>query len=76
MWDIWLWPMIVVTLIMIAICVAGVRKTHRALQLNEKDEIPEAAAEHPYTTNPLLWIIAVATVFTFIVIFYYWASSY
>ncbi|WP_301108154.1 hypothetical protein [Sporosarcina sp.] len=76
MFDIWLWPMVFVSAIMLAICLAGLRKSSRALQLNEKDQIPETAANHPFTMNPLLWIILVASVFTFIVIFYYWASFY
>lgn len=76
MWDIWLWPMVIVTVIMLAIGAAGVRKTTRSFQLNEKNRIPDAAAEHPYAMNPLLWIIIVAAAFIFLVIFYYWASFY
>lgn len=76
MFDIWLWPMVFVSAIMLAICLAGLRKSSRALQLSERDQIPNAAANHPFTMNPLLWIIFVASVFTFIVIFYYWASFY
>ncbi|ARD49144.1 hypothetical protein [Sporosarcina sp. P33] len=74
MWDVWIWPMVIVTVIMIAICIAGVRKSSRSFQLNEKNEIPDAIAENPYTMNPLLWIILVVSFFIFIVIFYYWAS--
>ncbi|WP_153731956.1 hypothetical protein [Sporosarcina obsidiansis] len=76
MWDIWVWPMVFATAIMLWICLAGLRKSRRSFQLNEHDKIPETAAEHPFSMNPLLWIILVSTVFTFIVIFYYWASSY
>ncbi|EGQ27120.1 hypothetical protein ABZ756_06835 [Mammaliicoccus sciuri] len=75
MWDIWLWPMIFVSAIMLWICLAAVRKSSRSLQLNEKDQIPETVAEHPYTINPILWIILIATFFALFVIFYYWASS-
>ncbi|PID22489.1 hypothetical protein CSV61_02260 [Sporosarcina sp. P3] len=76
MWDFWLWPMVFVSAIMLGIGLAGARKTSRSFQLNEKNKIPDIAAEHPYAMNPLLWIIMVASAFIFIVIFYYWASFY
>ncbi|PIC81537.1 hypothetical protein CSV75_07130 [Sporosarcina sp. P18a] len=76
MWDIWLWPMVFVTVIMLGIGIAGVGKMSRAFQLNEKDRIPNVVAKHPFTMNPLLWIIIIASVFIFIIIFYYWASFY
>lgn len=76
MWDMWLWPMVIVTVIMVGICAAGIRKSRRSFQLNAKNQIPDMAAEHPFTMNPLLWIILIASFFIFIVIFYYWASFY
>lgn len=76
MWDIWVGPMAAVIILMLAICAAGIKRFKRSAQLHEDDYIPEAAAEHPFALNPLLWIIAVASFFTFIVIFYYWASFY
>ncbi|WP_158232719.1 hypothetical protein [Sporosarcina sp. P17b] len=68
--------MIIVTVVMLGIGIAGVRKTSRSFQLNEKNKIPDTAAEHPYAMNPLLWIIIIASAFIFIIVFYYWASFY
>ncbi|MDV6376870.1 hypothetical protein ORD22_01145 [Sporosarcina sp. GW1-11] len=76
MWDIWLWPMVIALGIMVLIGVAGIEKYSKSLRLNETDRIPETAAEHPFTMNPLLWIIVIASFFIIIVIFYYWASFY
>ncbi|PIC64373.1 hypothetical protein CSV79_07030 [Sporosarcina sp. P13] len=76
MWDIWLWPMVITSGIMILVCIAGIRKSNQSMQLSETNRIPETAAEHPFTMNPLLWIILIASFFIFIVIFYYWASFY
>ncbi|AXH98553.1 hypothetical protein DV702_01800 [Sporosarcina sp. PTS2304] len=76
MWDIWLWPMVIAFGVMVWICIAGIRKTSKSFQLNVTNRIPETAADHPFTMNPLLWIIFVASLFIFIVIFYYWASFY
>lgn len=76
MLDIWTTPLVIVVSIMVLIGLAGIRKSSRSFQLNEKNQIPNIAAEHPFMMNPLLWIIVVATVFILAVIFYYWASFY
>jgi hypothetical protein len=39
-------------------------------------QVPEAIEEHPYTLNPIFWVILVATFFIGIVIFYYATSFY
>ncbi|WP_172369847.1 hypothetical protein [Sporosarcina jiandibaonis] len=71
--DIWTIPFIVVVIIIIAICIATVKKTSRAVGiLNEKDAaIPKAVEDHPFTLNPIFWIILVASMFIGIMILYY-----
>jgi hypothetical protein len=47
-----------------------------ATSFEEQDHrIPKAVEEHPFTMNPVIWIIAVAALFILFVIFFYWASS-
>lgn len=79
MWDVWVWPLAVVTAIIVWISVKSVVRTRKSMQfeLNEQDApIPDAIEDHPFTLNPILWVILIATIFSFIVIFYYWASSF
>lgn len=75
--DIWIVPMIIVVAIICAIGLASARKMHRTdAAVNGQDSaIPKAIEEHPFTLNPIIWVIAVAGIFMFIVIFYYAASS-
>jgi hypothetical protein len=75
--DIWTIPFIIVVIIIITICILAFKKTSRAVGiLNEKNaEIPEAVEDHPFTLNPILWIILVAALFVGIIILYY-AFSY
>ncbi|BAQ10346.1 hypothetical protein OXB_1875 [Bacillus sp. OxB-1] len=77
--DIWSIPLAIVVLIITAITIWSVRKW-RSFDpvVNGKDSpIPEAIEEHPYTLNPIFWVILVAVFFIGIVIFYYaFSSSY
>ncbi|WP_318615974.1 hypothetical protein [Sporosarcina sp. YIM B06819] len=75
--DIWTVPMIIIITIICAIGLASVRKWHRVDPVvdGEDSAIPEAIEEHPFTLNPIIWVILVALMFMFIVIFYYAASS-
>ena len=76
--DIWIVPMIIVVAIICTIGLASARKMHRAdASVNGQDSaIPKAIEEHPFTLNPIIWVIAVAAIFIFIVIFYYATSSF
>ncbi|KXH79822.1 hypothetical protein [Sporosarcina sp. HYO08] len=76
--DIWTIPLIIVILIITLISVLSVRKGHKAklLAKGRDGEIPEPIEDHPFTLNPIIWVMLVATMFAFIVIFYYWASSF
>ncbi|QUW21720.1 hypothetical protein JSQ81_18370 [Sporosarcina sp. Marseille-Q4063] len=71
--DIWTIPFIIVVIIISTICILSVQKSSRAVGiLNEKDAaMPEAIEDHPFTLNPIFWIILVATLFVGIIIFYY-----
>lgn len=75
--DIWIVPMIIVVAIICTIALVSARKMHRAnASVNGQDSaIPKAIEEHPFTLNPIIWVIAVAAIFIFIVIFYYATSS-
>ncbi|MCM3710103.1 hypothetical protein [Sporosarcina luteola] len=37
--------------------------------------IEEAVEDHPFSLNPIIWVIGVAALFILFVIFFYWASS-
>lgn len=71
--DIWLWPTIAVSLLILAIGLASFRRLDRTVADTEngEDRISDEVRDHPFTLNPLLVVIAVATVFIGIVIFYY-----
>lgn len=75
--DIWIVPMIIVGVIICTIALASARKFHRAdVLVNGQDSpIPKVIEEHPFTLNPIIWVIGVAAIFMFIVIFYYATSS-
>ena len=75
--DIWKVPLIVVTVIICLISIVAVRKSSKEVSVVKgQEEINEAIKEHPFTLNPILWIILVAAVFMGIVIVYYAASFY
>jgi len=41
----------------------------------QENLIPDPIEEHPFTLNPIIWVVLVAVFFIGIVIFYYAASS-
>lgn len=72
---VWTTPLIIVTGILAWITIASIRKTSKLSSLTSgRDEISETVEEHPFTLNPIIWIILVATVFIGIVIVYYAAN--
>lgn len=77
MMDIWLIPVVIVIAISAFIAVKSVRNWNSpVVRLNEQDQrIPEAIEDHPFTVNPIIWIIAIVSLFVLFIIFYYWASS-
>lgn len=73
--SVWIMPLIIVTFILSWITIASIRKTTKLSSLTSgRDEISETVEEHPFTVNPIIWIILVATVFVGIVITYYAAN--
>ncbi|MFC7363616.1 MULTISPECIES: hypothetical protein [Bhargavaea] len=71
--DVWLWPTIAVSLLIIAIGLASFRRMDRTVAQTEngEDQIADEVRDHPYALNPILIVIAVATIFIGAVIFYY-----
>ena len=71
--DIWLWPTIAVSLLILAIGLASFRRMDRTVAETEdgEDMIADEVRDHPLTLNPILIVIAVATVFIGVVIVYY-----
>lgn len=75
--GIWTVPLIIVIVIICLISIVAVRKTPKENQVVEgRAETREVIEDHPFTLNPILWVILVATVFIGIVIVYYAASFY
>ena len=75
--DIWTGPLIVVIVIICLISIVAVQKTSRKVPaVKGRAEIKEVIEDHPFTLNPILWIILVAVAFMGIVIVYYAASFY
>ena len=75
--DIWTGPLIIVIVIICSISIAAVRKSSREVPVVEgRAETKEVIEEHPFTLNPILWIILVAAAFMGIVIVYYATSFY
>lgn len=73
--DIWTGPLIFVIVIICLISIFAVRKSSRGAPEKEgRSEINSAIVEHPFTLNPLLWIILIAVTFMGIVITYYATS--
>lgn len=77
MMDIWTIPVVIIIAIIAVISWKSVRNWNApVVRLNEEDQrIPEAIEDHPFTVNPIIWVIGIAALFILSVIFYYWASS-
>ncbi len=76
MLDVWTVPLILVVLIICVIGITAVLKWNKAvIVIGEDGPIPAEIEEHPFTLNPIIWVVLVATFFIGIVIFYYAASS-
>lgn len=70
--GIWTGPLIIVAVTISLISIAAIRKSSKMASLVDgRDEIAEAIEEHPFTLNPIIWVIMVAVIFIGIVIFYY-----
>lgn len=70
--TIWIMPFIIVAAIVLWITIYGIRKTSKVnVLVDGRDEISETIQEHPFTLNPIIWVILVATIFIGIVIAYY-----
>ncbi|MDN4608946.1 hypothetical protein P5G49_15905 [Sporosarcina sp. F6_3S_P_2] len=73
---IWIVPLAIVFIIIGIIGWRAVRVWDTAVVLNEKDQrVADAVEDHPFTLNPIIWVIGVAALFILFVIFFYWASS-
>ncbi|MBO0601431.1 hypothetical protein I2483_07135 [Sporosarcina sp. E16_3] len=76
--DVWTVPLITVVLIICIIGFISVKKWNKAPVVavdGQNDQISGPIEEHPFTLNPIIWIVLVAVLFIGIVIFYYAASS-
>lgn len=70
--TVWITPLFIVTFLLVWITISSIRKTSKLMSLTKgRDEISETVEEHPFTVNPIIWIILIATVFMGIVIAYY-----
>ncbi len=78
MFDIWAIPIGVVVALIVIIGVLSIRKKpdyNPEGVLNRQDRsVAKPIEDHPFTLNPILWVILLAALFAVIVIFYYWAS--
>ena len=76
--GIWTWPLLGVIFI---ICAIGFVMTRRIMVFERKrgqtndTPIPVAVKDHPFTLNPILWVLVAALVFVSILIGYYYATS-
>lgn len=69
---VWIIPFIFVIGIVSWITIASIQKSSKLTSITTgKDEIAQEIEEHPFTLNPIIWIILVATIFIGIVIVYY-----
>lgn len=75
--DVWTVPFIIVVLVICIISFIAVKKWNKATVVvdGQDDQISGPIEEHPFTLNPIIWIVLVAVFFIGIVIFYYAASS-
>ncbi len=78
MFDIWMIPIAVVIAVIVLIGLFSVLKKpayNPEGVLNRQDRsVAEPIEDHPFTLNPILWVILVAALFVGIIIMYYWAS--
>lgn len=78
MFDIWMVPIAIVIAIIILIGLLSVLKKpayNPEGVLNRQDRsTAEPIEDHPFTLNPILWVILVSSLFVGIIIMYYWAS--
>ncbi len=75
--DVWTVPLITVVLIICIIGFISVKKWNKAASVadGQDNQISGPIEEHPFTLNPMFWIVLVAVFFIGIVIFYYATSS-
>ncbi len=75
--DVWMVPLITVVFIICIIGFISVKKWNKAGVVVEgrDNQISDPIEEHPFTLNPIIWIVLVAVFFIGIVIFYYATSS-
>ncbi|AMQ07396.1 MULTISPECIES: hypothetical protein [Sporosarcina] len=75
--DVWTVPFIIVVLVICIISFIAVKKWNKVTVVvdGQDDQISGPIEEHPFTLNPIIWIVLVAVFFIGIVIFYYAASS-
>ena len=75
--DIWAWPLLGVVIIISAIglysTLSIMKFENRRLQTNDSP-VSQEVKQHPYTMNPIVWVLLAALVFIAIVIAYYTAS--
>lgn len=71
--SMWIFPYIVLTVIVSVISVLSIRKTNEAspLKTGKDHAIPEVIENHPFTLNPIIWAYLIVAAFIFIVIVYY-----
>lgn len=73
--TVWVIPFIIVAFLLSWITISSIRKTSKLASLTtERDTISKTVEAHPFTLNPIIWIILIATVFIGIVIVYYAAN--
>jgi formate hydrogenlyase subunit 3/multisubunit Na+/H+ antiporter MnhD subunit len=76
--GIWTWPLLGVILIISAIgfysTLSIMKFENRRKQVNDSP-VSQAVKEHPYTMNPVVWVLVAALVFISVIIAYYAASS-
>jgi len=74
--NVWTVPFITVVLIICIIGFISVKKWNKVTVVDgQNDQISGPDGEHPFTLNPMFWIVLVAVIFIGFVIFYYAASS-
>lgn len=69
---VWIVPFLFVFAIVSWITIASIQKSSKLASITTgKDKIAQEIEEHPFTLNPIIWIILVAVIFMGIVIVYY-----
>jgi len=76
--DIWTWPLLIVVTLISAIALYAtwsiMKFEDRRQQVNDSP-VSQAVKQHPYSMNPIVWVLMAALIFISIVIAYYAASS-